>query len=179
MLRSAGSLWLYLMVTIKYKIKDERVLKALHELADLGGDYTPITRDIAGILEESTRERFATETGPDGEAWEPSLRVKLFGGRTLTLDGHLGDSISSDYNAAMAEVGSNRVYAAIHQFGGDIEARGGALHFEFAGRGTGTYVTVQSVTIPARPYLGVSDADADDMDHAVMHELASRLEARL
>jgi phage virion morphogenesis protein len=37
-------------------------------------------------------------------------------------------------------VGTNRVYAAIHQLGGQ------------AGRG-------RKVTIPARPYLGVSAAD--------------------
>ena len=163
-------------ISLRHEIKDEQAVAAMKRLRDLGGDSSPIMRDIAGLLEESTRERFSTQIGPDGEAWEPSLRVKLFGGKTLTQDGHLGDSITSVYDSNSAEVGSNRIYAGIHQAGGFIQSKGGGLFFEFAGRGTGTFVTVQNVFIPARPYLGVNDEDEADINDVVIDHVERRLQ---
>ena len=55
-------------------------------------------------------------------------------------------------------VGSNLPYARIHQKGGTIKPKK-AKKLVFKGRG-GKKVAVDEVTIPARPYLGVS---ADDM----------------
>lgn len=152
-------------LSLHFQIKDKVVKRAFNKLVKAAEDTAPLMRGIATILENSTRERFATETDPDSEEWEPSLRVKLFGGKTLTQDGHLGDSISSTYDATSAVVGSNRIYAAIHQFGGFIQAKTAkGLAFEFAGPGTDTHVVVQNVFIPARPYLGVSDLDAGDVE---------------
>lgn len=152
-------------VSLQYEIKNAGVKRAFNKLVKLGNDTSPLMQGIATILENSTRERFADEVGPDGEDWEQSLRAKLFGGKTLTKDGHLGDSISSQHSRTTATVGSNRIYAAIHQFGGFIQAKPGkALRFEFAGAGTNTHVTVQNVFIPARPFLGVSDMDSGDVE---------------
>lgn len=163
-------------ISLRYEIKDDQVVKAFQKLEKLGGNPTPIMRDIAGVLEESTRERFDTQKGPDGEVWEPSLRVQLFGGKTLTRDGHLGNSVTSNYDARSAEVGSNLIYAGIQQEGGFIQAKGGALFFEFAGKGTGTFVTVQNVFIPARPYLGVSGEDEGDINDVVHGHVERRLQ---
>lgn len=152
-------------LSLQFQIKDAGVKRAFNKLVKLGEDTSPLMQGIATILENSTRERFANEAGPDGEAWEQSLRAKLFGGKTLTKDGHLGDSISSQHTKTSVTVGSNRIYAAIHQFGGFIQSKPGkALRFEFAGAGTNTHVTVQNVFIPARPFLGVSDLDAGDIE---------------
>jgi phage virion morphogenesis protein len=104
--------------------------------------------------------RFRTETAPDGSKWKPSLRVQMQGGRTLTKDGHLSGSISSQSGNDYAMWGVNRIYAALMHFGGVVRAKAGkALRFRFAGG----FVTVKSVTIRARPFLGVSDDDRADI----------------
>lgn len=131
----------------------QRLFKALRQM---GGDPKPLMETIAAYGEASTRARFRSETGPDGQRWQPSLRAQLFGGRTLTKDGHLGDSITSQAKGRAAEWGTNRIYAAIHQFGGTIKGKNGPLRFVVPGIG---WRSVPSVTLPARPFLGL---DADD-----------------
>lgn len=146
---------------VTYRIDDEDVTRAIRKLVDLGEDPTPIMRGIAAIGENSTRERFETETAPDGTRWKPSIRARMTGGRTLTRDGHLSGSITSGYGRDHAEWGSNRIYAGIHQGGGEIRAKGGGyLRFRLAGGG---FRTVKSVTIPARPFLGLADIDKTDI----------------
>jgi phage virion morphogenesis protein len=143
------------------RIDDARVLGAIRNLLALGHDGTPVMRDIATLGENTTRMRFRTETGPDGQRWKPSMRAQIHGGRTLTKDGHLAGSISSNAGKDYAEWGVNRVYAAVHQFGGTIRPkRAGALRFRLA---NGAFATVKQVRIPARPYLGASDDDREDI----------------
>ena len=60
-------------------------------------------------------------------------------GRILQRRGELAASITSKYDENSAVVGTNKIYAAIHQFGGN------------AGRG-------EKVQIPASPFLQV-DSD--------------------
>lgn len=133
----------------------------LRRLTRMGGNMADAMRDIAALGESTTRMRFRTETAPDGTKWKKSMRAALSGGKTLTKDGHLGDSASAGYGSNYAEWGLNRVYAAIHHFGGVIRAKaGGMLRFRLA---NGGYATVASVTIPARPALGVNEDDRDDI----------------
>jgi phage virion morphogenesis protein len=148
------------MSGISYQIDDARLHAGLRNLIALGRNAGPAMADIAAIGESSTRQRFRTVTGPDGQRWKPSLRARITGGRTLTRDGHLSGSISARHGRDFAEWGVNRIYAAIHQFGGEIRAKGGSLRFRLA---NGGFATVQKVTMPARPFLGVSDDDRDDI----------------
>ena len=55
-------------------------------------------------------------------------------------------------------VGTNVIYAAIHQLGGKIVPKN-ATHLVFR-LATGV-VLAKSVTLPARPYLGISDDDQE------------------
>ena len=159
------------MVGFSYQIDDAQLRAGLHSLIALGRDAGPIMADIAAIGESSTRMRFRTETGPDGQKWKPSLRARITGGRTLTKDGHLSGSISGRHGRDFAEWGVNRIYAAIHQFGGEIRAKGGSLRFRLA---NGGFATVQKVTMPARPFLGISDDDRDD----ILDVIQARIQAR-
>lgn len=125
----------------------------------LGAIKTPrqLMNTIGAVLESSTRRRFRTGVGPDGVAWKPSARVAAKGGKTLFWHGHLSGSITHDADDHSAKVGSNLIYARIHQLGGVIEAKnGGRLRFQIPGVG---WRSVAKVTIPARPYLGVDDRD--------------------
>lgn len=150
-------------------VEDGQINGALRRLIALGRDASPAMRDIAAIGENSTRARFRSETGPDGVKWKPSLRAQLAGGRTLTKDGHLSGSVSGRAGADFAEWGFNRIYAAIHQFGGVIRAKsGGALKFRLPGGG---FAVVKAVKMPARPSLGVNADDRDD----ILDALARRI----
>ncbi|WP_374342582.1 phage virion morphogenesis protein [Azonexus sp.] len=145
----------------KIKVDDAQVLGALNRLLALGRDASPAMREVADLGEASTRLRFRLERGPDGQRWKPSLRAQMAGGRTLTKDGHLGGSINSQSGHDFAEWGVNRIYAAIHQFGGEIRAKaGGALKFPLP---NGGFAVVKAVRMPARPFLGVNDDDRDDI----------------
>lgn len=148
-----------------------QVQRLFQEIRRLGGNPQPLLEDIASLGENSTRERFRSQTGPDGERWEPSLRAQLAGDRTLTKDGHLGDSTGSYVSAKSAVWGVNRIYAAIHQFGGTIKAKG-ARGLRFAIPGIG-WRTVPQVSIPARPFLGLSDTDRGDILDLVSEHLNS------
>lgn len=112
---------------------------------------------IGSALEFSTVERFDTNVGPDGQAWAPSYRALLQGGRTLANRGHLRDSIHFVLEDEAVEIGTADMRAGVHQFGATITAKsGGGLSFRLA---DGAHRVVQSVTIPARPFLGLSATD--------------------
>ncbi len=157
-------------VSIRLTHNLPQVQHLFQQIRRLGGDPLPLLQDIAFLGENSTRERFRSQTGPDGERWKPSLRVQLSGGKTLTRDGHLGDSIGSYANQRSAVWGVNRIYAAIHQFGGTIRAKAaGGLRFRIGDR----WSTKRQVSIPARPFLGISEGDRQDILDLVENHLAS------
>ncbi|MFI0477406.1 phage virion morphogenesis protein [Paracoccus jiaweipingae] len=131
-------------------------LKAAQRAA---ADMTPLMEDIGLALETSARTRIAeTNVSPDGVAWPKSFRVETAqGGKTLFDTGRLRDSITHIAGPGEVEIGTNLIYAAVHQFGATITAKSaGGLFFRLA---DGTEVLVGSVTIPARPYLGISAQD--------------------
>lgn len=146
----------------------QRLFKALRQM---GGNPQPLLEDIAALGENSTRARFRSQTGPDGQRWKPSLRAQLNGGKTLTKDGHLGDSITHSADSKSASWGTNRIYAAIHQFGGTIKAKTSAgLRFAMPGIG---WRTRQQVTLPERPFLGISRDDEQDILDLVSDHLSN------
>lgn len=138
-------------------LDDTHAATAFAALVELGADLrSEVFAPIGVALEATTMERFDSGTGPDGEAWVPSLRVQVQGGKTLVDHGHLRDSIHSIPENNAVEIGSAHISAGIHQFGGVISAKGGALRFRLA---DGGFATVKSVTIPARPFVGLSSED--------------------
>ncbi|MDR1946600.1 MAG: phage virion morphogenesis protein [Desulfovibrio sp.] len=117
---------------------------------------TTLMRRIAAHGIQSTSRRFDRGEGPGGTSWPVSLRVLMEGGQTLVKMPRLKDSFGMEVTATSAEWGTNLKYAAIHQFGGVIRAKNApALRFRIGGN----WVSKQSVTIPARPFLGI---DAED-----------------
>jgi len=134
----------------------DEVVRTLGEAAGRMEHAAPMYDLIGAMLVTSTQDRFERETDPTGNPWPMSIRVQLEGGRTLTDSGHLRNSLTHEADDEGVAVGTNVAYALIHQLGGVIRARAGkALHF-FVG---GAEVFVRQVTIPARPFLGLDDAD--------------------
>ncbi|MDN8053830.1 putative phage Mu G virion morphogenesis protein [Burkholderia aenigmatica] len=141
---------------VSITVDDSQLQAALQRLEHAGVDLSPAMRKIAQALHKVTEDNFAAEGRPkwtplaeatkharlggkktykkNGELTAAAQRRQDAGFRILQHTGDLAGNISTDYDSTQAVVGSNKEYAAIHQFGG------------MAGRG-------RKVEIPARPYL--------------------------
>lgn len=140
----------------------EAIDARLAALAAANGDLTPLMETLGLYLESSTIERFDTETAPDGGSWAPSRRAREQGGKTLTDSARLKSSITNRASATDAEVGTNVIYAGIHQFGGTIRPKSGEF-LTFALPGGLGFRRVREVTMPARPFLGFSLEDEEEI----------------
>lgn len=135
---------------------------ALHGFERLEGAMTNTTPVMAAIgtgLVSSTHMRFVTQTDPDGGAWRSlstGYAATKRNARILTESSRLRDSINSRPSAAEVRVGTNVIYAAPHQFGATIRPKS-ASHLWF--RIGGALIKALSVTLPPRPFLGISGDD--------------------
>lgn len=156
------------MPTLEFRFRDEELqamARAMRErLSRIR--FQPLLTAIGNELVTSVSRRFETGTAPDGSRWPESLRVKHKGGQTLIKSGRLRDSIAGNgpqVTARSVEIGTNLEYAAIHQFGGNIpphviRARR-AKALRIPGVGFRKSVNHPGSSMPARPYLGLSDTD--------------------
>jgi phage virion morphogenesis protein len=161
-------------VTFSLTLDDAVVDAALARLDDGTATLQPLMDQIGSYLQMTADRRFELETGPDGKAWLKSQRARLEEGQTLTDSARLRQSITHHATGEAVEVGTNVIYAAIHQFGGRIVPKNGrALRFPVPG---GEWVTVAAVDIPARPYLGLDNADREEIPALVREYLADLAE---
>jgi phage virion morphogenesis protein len=166
----------------------DAALQRLRQALPLEGSMLPAMQAMGRALKTGVQLRFRATSGPDGQAWEKSFRARTEGGQTLSLSSRLRRSITYDATNTSVAVGTNLQYAAIHQFGGTIRAKNGAFLAipvtpearskrprEMPGlhvaqtlkgqfilvneKGVTQYLLRRQVTIPARPFLGVSAAD--------------------
>jgi phage virion morphogenesis protein len=145
---------------IQVDINTNAVAAALARAAEKAADLTPLMDQVGASLVASTQQRFFEQAGPDGTKWPASIRAKLTGGSTLIDTTNLEGSITHIPHRDSVEVGTNVVYAAIHQFGGTIRAKTAkGLRFKIGN----DFVVRKSVTIPARPFLGIDAADAEEI----------------
>lgn len=130
---------------IEIKIDNKEVNKKLLDLATRGENLRPLMKNIAGVFAYSTEENFKEEGRPKWTDLAEStkkqrMKTGHYPGQILQVTGQLASSISTYYDDNSAIIGSNLDYAAIHQLGGQT------------GKGKKT-------TIPARPYLQLTDED--------------------
>lgn len=143
---------------IEIKINNKEVEEALREVAKKTEDLRPLMKNIAGIMADSTEENFKEEGRPDKwkELAEATIKQRKktghYPGRILQVEGLLASSITTHYDNDSAVIGSNLDYAAIHQLGGN------------AGKN-------KKVTIPARPYLCLSDDEIIEITTEVQNYL--------
>ena len=128
-------------------IDDREVLAALSKLERRVGDLRPVFREIGEELKKSTKKRFDTTTDPDGNEWllNSVLSTLLYKEGDTPLTGETGllkNNIDYRILDNSLEIGSDREYAAMQQFGGTKE--------EFPHLWG---------DIPARPFLGLSNED--------------------
>ena len=146
--------------------------EARQELARLASRLTDLEPAMAAIgtaLQALVQDRFDTGRGPGGVPWPESRRARATGGATLVDTGRLRRSIVARAGRDSIEIGSDVIYAAIHQQGGTIRPRRAdrLLFTTFDGR----TVAADRVDIPARPFLG--------MDEVSWEAVADQLTAHL
>ena len=169
-------------IRIVADLDDERLQAGLQRLIALGAKGSPqgvsALRQIGSRLVASVIDRFETVSGPGGVPWKKSGRAAREAGQTLTDTGRLRSSIAYNLTPDGIEVGTNVVYAAIHQFGGEIRQQGRSQVLAFNARGnrfasrratrarkTGAVrvsfaqIAARVIEMPARPFLGLDDRD--------------------
>jgi phage virion morphogenesis protein len=157
---------------IEFTLNAGSVVQALNRLIERTDDLTPLMTFIGEALLQTTQARFDTGTGPDGAPWKPSRRATNEGGQTLVDSTRLLKSINYQAGAQAVSIGTNVLYAAIHQFGGTIRPKTAkALTFVASGR----RITVGAVNMPARPFLGLSEADGKEIEHLTVDYLDGAL----
>ena len=123
-------------------LDDADVQAAFTRLEDGMRDLSEPNDAIGLALVSSSQLRFEDQAGPDGTAWaawseaHARRRRRKDPSALILLDlGHLRSSLSYEAGPDSVSYGSNMVYAAIQQLGGN--------------------------GIPERPYLGLDDDDRE------------------
>jgi len=151
---------------------DAEVQSMLKAVMASGRDAGPVFRTLAQRLRADTLQNFRSG-GVFPQAWPKSQRVIKHGGQTLVDHAILRNSIHGASGPDFAKVGTDVKYAAIHQFGGDINipARTQTNAFSTGGRfmsrkkaGSSKAKSIKvwtgkigahTIHIPARPFLPV------------------------
>lgn len=155
--------------------------------------------DIGEYLLRSTRDRAAAQVSPEGTRWAAlSPRYarrkerKRPGTPILKFDNHmLGDQLSKQIESDTLYVGTNAPYGAIMHFGGKIHiaARSQQAYFhhsmgevspQFVEKRKANFaqwVTLPAydIRVPARPWLGISDQDANEIAQITQDHLQAVL----
>ena len=156
---------------------DEQALQSIHnklnQLGRFSKDPSTALAQIGEYLKRSTRERFKTQTAPDGTPWatlSDKTKKHRNQNKILTLRGHLQGRLRWQLTDNGVELGTNSIYAATHQFG---MTKGYS--------GTGQYKTKQGSflipwgNIPARPFLGISQTDQTHILNIIETHIANTL----
>ena len=151
------------MTSINIIVLTQEAEQALSDLARSLTDMKPALKAIGESLVESTKQRFVDSKGPDGVKWKPNKpstlarkksRKPLIGESLMLSEQIHYDVIAND----TLIVGSSMEYAAMQQFGG-TKAEFPNLWGD----------------IPARPFLGISDADQAMIEETIREHLESAL----
>lgn len=133
-------------VSLHVDLRDlQRVQARIDHLASF--DRMGLAEAIAGELESQTRRRIQDEkAAPDGTPWQPwseRYAATRHGGHSLLQgENDLLDSIDSLVSEDAIETGSNLIYAAHQNYGGEDIGSG----------------------VPARQFVGLSDENLDDVE---------------
>jgi phage virion morphogenesis protein len=141
-------------VSLQIDAAARTIERHLAVLAATGGSLSPGLRaEIGEYLLGQVQDRFDEQKLVDGSAMPQSAAAIERSGKTL-IDGYdLEKSYTYNVLPSGVEVGSGKVYARIHHFGGEAGRRGHRVHIE------------------ARPVLGTTAADQDHIGALIFAEL--------
>lgn len=147
-------------MSVRYRLDDTQLRIYVDDLRRMQ-DWRKPLREIGQVVGvQGTRKRFDTERDPSGKPWvrlaEATLRRRRRSTYILRDSGMragLMRSITSKVQGNRVTWGTNKIYGRIHQLGGE------------AGRRSAR------VNIPARPYLGISQEDEQEIGRIVVKHL--------
>ena len=153
---------------IEISANTPEITAALRELQGAIQDLTPAFRDIGEAMLNSTRKRFEDSVAPDGSAWAPLSEATLIGRARRASGGHLTDR---RYNK---EQRWTKSAAMAYAFAKPLIDRGhlmGTLNYQATAREVriGTPLIYGAThqfgrgAIPARPFLGLSQSDEQEL----------------
>lgn len=161
------------MTNVKIDISNQAVTTAFNKLLQLGQNPAPALEGIGSLMQAKVQTGFRTSTSPYGGQWDkPGHRS----GKPLINSGQLLKSIDYRLVGNAVEIGTNKHYAAIHQFGGVIKPKNKTRLFFMLGK---RKIFARQVTIPARPFLpvnGLPDSWRDDVVDVVMDVIRRQVE---
>ena len=107
-----------------------------------------LLHQVGGLLESQTRDRIANEKkDPKGKDWVPwsenYAKTRHSGHSLLQNEGDMLDSIQYVVSSGSVEVGTNMVYGKTQQYGRPKDG------------------------IPARPFLGLSDDNIEEINDEI------------
>lgn len=154
----------------------ESVIVALNMLFLDSTRKAEMMDQIGSGLVSGATQRFIDQVSPDGVAWLPSQRAIAENGQTLRDTGRLMASITHVLTGDDVEYGTNVEYAKTMHFGHTFQrvARTSGVYFKQHKEGTvsnkfvkksksnfaqDVQIGAHSVTIAARPFLGISSDD--------------------
>jgi phage virion morphogenesis protein len=159
------------------------IIQQLRELLARVEHREELMKKLGGTMHSAVEDNFASQGRP---AWpelhpgtiESRIKDKKWPGHILQRTGQLATSIQQAYDNDSAAVGTNVVYAAIHQFGGQTKPHVIKPKFKRALAFGG--VVVRQVQhpgskIPARPFLALTPEDGDDLVRDAEDWLAAQM----
>lgn len=172
---------------INLVVDDKKVNNLLRQISTHSKNIAPLMKTISETVLSSVQKNFDVGgryslpgTIEGGEKkWEKSERAEQQKGQTLIDTRRLLGSISSRSSSKTAEVGTNVVYAAIHNFGGDIPA-----HIIRARNAKALSIPtkegivfrksakIPEISMPARPFMVVQQEDLKEIEkQSLLHLL--------
>ena len=138
-------------------VQVQQTVQGLDALADrlnrlASAQYDELLDQMGATVESQTRRRLSEEkTSPEGDPWAPlsaqwqARKAGRSSGGLLEDQGHLVDSIAFTVEGSEVHIGTPLVYGAIHQMGGEPVGK----------------------AIPARPYLGLSPDNEQELQEVI------------
>lgn len=161
------------MITVR--IQSGNLDQAMRALASLGTDASPVLRAMGTTLKSITEGNFNSV----GARYRPAPWKAKRDGKASNLQASttLAKSFTLEITPQTATLGNPTIYAAIHQFGGDIRPKPGnkLLRFKSGGR----WWSKAKVTIPARPFVPIRDGALTPAAEDLMVRAATRAIQRL
>jgi phage virion morphogenesis protein len=152
---------------IEAKLEYQPIMKALRRAADQMANTRPLMGSVSGIMNRAVEDNFEQQGRPKWQDLHPGTKLArakqgTWPGKILQRSGALATSIQQSFDATHAVVGTNKVYAAILQFGGKTRPHvirpktRRALSF---GGIVVRQVNHPGSNIPARPFLQLTLRD--------------------
>ena len=157
------------MILLKYKIKDFKAKTALKNLQGRLSDPQQPLRECGLVLLRSVSKNF--KAGGRPKKWKKSNRAKESGGQTLVDTARLKNSITMKVEGKKLTVGTNVIYAAIHDQGGKISKNASIKrHWRYIRQAFGRPIARKRVLVkahqrkmnlnmPQREFLLIQDKD--------------------